>query len=97
MLGFRLICVDGDSMGEDLPDGSYALFGCRGNAGPGDIVLAQHSKYGMIVKELVAISKHSFRLKGRSPASVSEAQIGTLPRDALIGRLLCSNVPASTT
>jgi len=88
MLGYRLIRIDGASMGADLPDQSFAVFSSWGEAQVGDTVLVDHPSYGFIVKRLTSINPSFVRLKGASSVSLSEAQLGSVPRDALRGRLV---------
>lgn len=55
----------------------------------GDIVVAQHSLYGVIVKRIKEVyPTDSFALMGDNPASTSTEQMGTIEKNAIIGRVV---------
>ena len=55
----------------------------------GDIVVVDHPKFGVIVKRVEKIVKHSLlSLHGDNPQSVSPESIGLVTKKALIGKVL---------
>ena len=93
MFGLRLVRVAGDSMAPDLPAGAFALFGPARAYRPGDIVLADHDRFGRSVMEVCATQERGVRLRGRNPASVSPQTIGHIRTNQLRGRLVWSSKP----
>ena len=97
MFGWRLIRVDGESMAPDLPSGSYALFRkCRSNR-KGDTVLVNHSRLGLIIKDISDFTPGGqIWLKGRSPLSISRQRMGQIDRTQILGKLIWAHRPRPT-
>ena len=75
-------------MSPDLAPASYALFKRAARLRPGDVVLAQHDRYGRIIKRVKSLNLHGVRLTGTHPDSVSEDDMGTLPIGKIQGKLI---------
>ncbi|MEL7231700.1 MAG: S24/S26 family peptidase [Pseudomonadota bacterium] len=88
MFGFTIAHVRGDSMSPRLHDGQVKLFRRRTYYQIGDIVLADHSRLGLIIKQIAGMTGGSVRLKGLNPHSISEADIGDLAVERIKGRLV---------
>lgn len=77
-----------------LPDGSFVLFRHARSVRPGDIVLVQHPRYGLITKSVAKIYDDGrIAIEGLSPRSTSRKQLGLISRQALRGKLLLSRPP----
>ena len=93
MFGLRLIRITGQSMEPRLPARSFALFRRARKYKAGDIVLADHARYGAIVKQISDIAEDGVQLSGLAPASVTTEQMGRLSLDQLRGKLIWASVP----
>lgn len=85
--GWRLVRVRGDSMAPTLPAGGFALFKPAATLRPGDIVLARHPRFGLIVKAVRAIVGSQVHLRGLSASSTPAQRLGAVARPAVLGRL----------
>lgn len=88
MFGFTIAHVRGDSMSPRLHDGQLKLFRRRPNYQVGEIVLVDHPRYGLVIKQIVALNSTSVRLKGLNPHSISEDSMGDIPVECVSGRLI---------
>ncbi len=89
----RIIKVKGTSMAPVYMPGDYVfivtwfkhLFCSKEK----DVVL-NHPKYGCMIKRVQSIDLigQTYRLKGLSSTSVSTAQIGMVPQDMIVGRVI---------
>ena len=94
MFGLRLIRITGQSMEPRLPARSFALFRRAREYKAGDIVLADHARYGAIVKQISDIQENGVHLRGLAAAeSVSSEQMGLVPLKRLRGKLIWASVP----
>lgn len=87
MFGWRLVRVRGDSMTPHIPAGAFALFRPVKRLNVGDVVLADHARYGRIIKAVKTIEKDGVRLEGRAPQSTSSTAMGLVPLERILGRL----------
>ena len=69
-----------------LPD-SFAVFKRVRRVGAGDIVLADHPRFGRIVKSVRSVENGDVWLKGHSAHSTSTEALGPVPLTHVIGRL----------
>lgn len=83
-------------MEPDLPSGTYALVRRHPQYKTGDTVLADHPRYGRIVKRIVGTEATGFRLAGINPASVSSHDLGALPPDRILGKLVWTVRPPTS-
>lgn len=88
MFGFTIAHVRGDSMSPRLTDGQLKLFRRRGAYRVGDIVLATHPNYGLIIKQISALEDKLVALRGLSSESVSETSLGQISIENIHGRLI---------
>ena len=88
MFGFTIAHVRGDSMSPRLHDGQLKLFRRKPTYKIGEIVLVDHPRYGLVIKQVAALTEMSVRLQGLNPNSVSEDSIGDVPLDRIAGRLV---------
>ncbi|MEM1035877.1 MAG: S24/S26 family peptidase [Pseudomonadota bacterium] len=88
MLGFTIAHVRGDSMSPRLHDGQLKLFRRRTRYKVGEIILVDHPHYGLVIKQVAALTEMSVRLQGLNPHSVSEDSMGDVPLDRIAGRLV---------
>lgn len=55
----------------------------------GDIVVAQHSTFGLIIKRIIDINQQQqISLAGENPASSSSQAIGLISKKQLVGRVI---------
>nr|WP_276606062.1 S24/S26 family peptidase [Neptunomonas sp. XY-337] len=83
--------VRGDSMSPSLCDGDFIVSfkGRLRRYKVDDIVVVQHSLYGVIVKRIKEVyPTDSFALIGDNPTSTSTEQMGTIEKNAIIGRVV---------
>jgi hypothetical protein len=82
--------VVGLSMAPTLNDGDFVLALAprwAGAARPGDIVVVKHAELGIIVKRVSAVAADgALALAGDNPLSRSPQALGSVPREALLGR-----------
>lgn len=83
-------------MEPDLPNGSYGLFRRRRHYKVGDIILADHSRYGHIVKQIVDVTDKTVSLQGTHRDSVSRESMGPLPVDKILGTLVFTVRPSAS-
>ena len=92
LFGWGVFRVRGHSMAPDLKDGDFAVFRrLAGNAPlrPGSIVLVDHPGLGLIVKTLGPVDDDGrFSLSGKSSLSSAPEAMGTVARDAIMGRVV---------
>lgn len=70
-----------------LPDRSFAVFAPAGRLSVDDIVLADHPRFGRIVKSVRAIENDGIWLQGCSARSTSTEALGPVPVTRVLGRL----------
>lgn len=91
MFGIRVHRVVGDSMSPTLADGDYLVSRKPKNKiyQPKDVVLAQHPKFGVIVKRVAEVDwlRARILLCGDNPASVQQQEIGWLPLASVKGKM----------
>lgn len=88
MFGWQIVKVCGDSMSPRLPARSYAVFRRVRRVRVGDIVLADHAKYGRIIKRVRCNGPDGVGLEGLSPHSTSPKELGLVARQCILGRLV---------
>ncbi|MEP3049940.1 MAG: S24/S26 family peptidase [Erythrobacter sp.] len=89
LFGFTFARIDGGSMEPVLPSGSMALFRRRKTVVKGDIVLADHPEFGVIVKRVRAIEPDgALALEGTAPQSTSAQRLGSVEPARVRGVLL---------
>lgn len=71
-----------------LTPGSFALFRRSKHYKPNDVVLADHPRFGQIVKLIAELDPPNVRLRGTSSASVSTEAMGPVPLSNIRGRLI---------
>ena len=84
---WRLVRICGESMVPRLRPGSFALFRPARHLSSGDTVLVEHPRYGCIVKSVRAIADGEVWLEGLSPHSIAADRLGSVPSQAVLGRL----------
>ncbi len=87
LFGWRLVRVCGDSMSPLLPADSYAVFRTPKRIVVGDIILADHDRYGRIIKRVRALQPDGVALEGISPQSTSPEALGVVPSRNILGKL----------
>ncbi len=70
-----------------LMPGAFALFRPTRKLTSGDTVLVEHPRYGRIVKSVRAIDEGGVWLEGLSPQSIDAQRLGSVPSQAVLGRL----------
>jgi len=69
-----------------LPNKSLALFRSRKGVERGDVILADHPEFGVIVKKVAAVSKQGrYALEGTSRHSTSPRRLGSVDPDRVHG------------
>ncbi len=84
---WRLVRICGESMAPRLRPGSFALFRPPRHLTSGDTVLVEHPRYGRIVKSVRAIADGEVWLEGLSSHSIAADRLGSVPFQAILGRL----------
>ncbi len=54
----------------------------------GDVVVARHPQFGEIIKRIAAINSSSYELVGDNAESVSMQQIGAVPAESIVGKVV---------
>ncbi len=54
----------------------------------GDVVVANHPQFGEIVKRIACINNSSYELVGDNAESVSMQQIGAVPAESIVGKVV---------
>lgn len=75
-------------MAPSLPDGTYALFRITRNVQTDDTVLVDHPRFGLIVKDVSAISEAGLELQGRDTRSTPTDLLGVVTQSRILGRLV---------
>ncbi|MEM0984920.1 MAG: S24/S26 family peptidase [Pseudomonadota bacterium] len=88
-MGLRLVRAVGNSMAPRLPNGSYALFRNARRVSVGDTVLADHPRFGAIIKTVTAVHGGGVELAGADPRSTAAERLGPLPKSAVRAKLVC--------
>ena len=73
-------------MSPTLTPGDYIIVTKARALRPGFVVLANHPKYGLIVKRVASITETSIALEGDNPESTSSDNLGDIVRDQIHGR-----------
>lgn len=72
-----------------LPDGSFALFRAVKSVKRSDVVLVDHPEFGLIVKQVYAVSMDgTVGLRGLSHKSTSARRLGNVELDRIVGRMV---------
>ena len=90
---WRVVRICGESMAPRLLPGSFALFRPARRLTSGDTVLVEHPRYGRIVKSVRAIADGEVWLQGLSPHSITADRLGSVPFQAVLGRLAFQVAP----
>lgn len=83
--------VTGESMSPGLQPGDYVLTVSRRKARyrVGDVVVADHPRYGRIIKRVTALAEDGLlHLCGTHPASTSSLSLGPLSPERVLGRVI---------
>ena len=95
MFGLKLIKISGASMAPLFLSGDFALIKKlrpSTNLAVGDVVLVRHPTYGLIVKALHSRADNAgieaWQLIGTGGATTAMADLGAVPRSAIIGRAI---------
>ncbi|MEM6908380.1 MAG: S24/S26 family peptidase [Pseudomonadota bacterium] len=89
MLGWKIARIKGGSMEPLLPDGSFALFRAVKSVKRSDVVLVDHPEFGLIVKQVYAVSMDgTVGLRGLSHKSTSARRLGNVDFDRIVGRMV---------
>ncbi len=83
--------VTGLSMSPGLQPGDYVLIAPRINRQyrPGDVVVADHPRYGRIIKRVTVVAADGLlHLCGTHPASTPSLTLGSLPLKRIKGRVI---------
>ncbi len=87
--------VTGESLSPFFLPGDYVVIGTMvklfGRIKKGDIVIFIHPGYGQLIKEVESIhpETQTVEVKGTHPLSVTTAQLGKIPLDSIVGKVLC--------
>ncbi len=54
----------------------------------GDIVVARHPQFGEIIKRIARVNDASYELVGDNAESVSMQQIGAVPAECIVGKVV---------
>lgn len=82
----KLIKVRGASMAPTLASGDYLICTKARALRPGFVVVANHPKYGVIVKRVKSAVDNIVRLEGDNPESTDSDALGDLPRGLISHR-----------
>ncbi len=93
LAGWRLVRIRGTSMVPLLQPDSYGLFGRTRRLKAGDTVLADHPKFGQIVKRIYKIGDDKVWLEGIASGSTSKQSLGAVKKQLVLGRLLLKFPP----
>lgn len=93
LFGWRIVRVNGGSMSPRLPPDSYALFRPARRVHAGDIVLADHVRYGWIIKQVRELVDDGVTLEGIAPESTASDRLGVVHWDRLMGKLVWHVAP----
>ena len=95
LFGFTFVRISGHSMEPMLPADTIALFRTRKRVERGDVVLADHPEFGLIVKRVREVGERgALALEGLSPASTSAERLGSVEPAAIRGSLVWPRLPA---
>lgn len=76
-----------------LKSGCFGLFRNEKYLNEGDTVLVDHPQYGRIVKSILQINGGEIWLTGLSLQSTPACDLGAVPTDAVLGKLVWSVQP----
>ena len=94
---FGRIVVEGDSMRPTLLPGDRLLVVRGQRARPGDLVVTTdpRERSRVVVKRVAAVGPEGLTMHGDNPAASTDSRVfGTVPSDALQGRVLYRYFPA---
>lgn len=88
----KILRVDGLSMAPNALEGDYILiykFFHKSKSKPGDWVVFDHPRFGLLLKECVKINtkKHTFRSRSINPHGLTEKEMGDISFSAIIGKV----------
>ena len=86
--GLHIVKVIGRSMEPALAPDSFAVFWGARALQKGDIILADHPRFGWIIKKVNAIDNGELSLTGVCAESTSTARLGLISKDRALGRLI---------
>lgn len=85
----RIARVNGRSLAPELPNGAFAVFRRSRKVRRGDVILARHPDFGLVVKKVATITlKGRFALHGMSEHGTSETRLGSVDKSEVLGKLL---------
>jgi len=82
----KIVKVRGESMTPALSPGDYIIFTKARALRPGFVVLADHPKYGSIIKRVRSVQADGVILEGDGPDSTTSEAMGLLAIDRIRGR-----------
>ena len=89
----QIVKVRGVSMAPTLAPGDYMIVTKARAIRPGFVVLANHPKYGIIVKRVATVSQQSVTLSGDGSESTSTEALGKIPIANIKGRVRLAITP----
>lgn len=86
----KLIRIRGDSMSPRYQAGDYVLVAkpVWRKLKEGDDVVTRHPRFGTIIKRITQIEQNDLLLHGLNPLSTSSVELGAVPLNAVIGRVI---------
>ena len=89
----NLVKVRGESMAPTLAPGDYVITTKARAIRSGFVVLADHPKYGLIIKRVKSVQNQTVTLEGDGQASTSSEAMGHVARDKIRGRVWAAVTP----
>ncbi len=83
----RIRKIKGNSMLPFLRAGDYVLV-IKRPLKIGDVVVARHPQFGEIIKRIARVNNSSYELAGDNAESVSMQQIGAVPAECIVGKVV---------
>ncbi len=86
----RILRVQGDSLSPEYSDGDFVVVSTKSlRLRVGDTVVFRHPIYGTLIKRVEHIEPNGeLWVVGSHPNSVDSRSFGTVPRAAVVGRVL---------